>query len=49
MFHLYAPGMDAVNNLFEKIEPDLFEQIRCQLISNLIEKRVFHKLRFFDG
>ena len=48
MFRLYAPGMDAVNDLFEKIEPDLFEQLRCRLISSLIEKRVFHKLRFFS-
>jgi hypothetical protein len=48
MFRLHVPGMDAVNNLFEKIIPDIFEQLRCHLISRLIDKRVFHKLRFFE-
>lgn len=49
MFHLRPPGMDAVNALFEKIDPRELEQLRCRLINGLVEKRVFHKLRFFKN
>jgi hypothetical protein len=48
MFGLRPPHMDAVNDLFEKISTEPFEELRCQLISSFIEKRVFHGLRFFD-
>jgi hypothetical protein len=41
--------MDAVNDLFEKIEPEEMEEIRCRLVNVLIEKRVFHKYRFFGN
>ena len=47
MFHLNLPHMDAVNDLFEQMEPETLEDLRCCLIHTLIEKRVFHKLRFF--
>jgi hypothetical protein len=40
--------MDAVNDLFEKLSTTEFEEISCRLINSLIEKRVFHKFRFFD-
>ena len=42
-------GMDAVNDLFEKISPEELEKIRCCLISKLIDRRVFHRFRFFGG
>ena len=46
MFRLGLPHMDAVNDLFKKMEPIEMEELRCRLIHSLIEKRVFHKLRF---
>ena len=46
MFRLRLPHMDAVNDLLEKMEQTEIEGVRCSLISNLIEKRVFHKFRF---
>jgi len=49
IFHLRPPSMDAVNNLFEKLDPSELEQLRCRLINALIEKRVFHKFRFFKN
>jgi hypothetical protein len=49
MFSLGLPHMDAVNDLFEKMEPEELEAVRCHLISGLIEKRVFHKFRFFSN
>ena len=48
MFRLNLPKMDAVNELFEKMDPKELECLRCQTIHVLIEKRVFHKIRFFD-
>ncbi|MDR2543038.1 MAG: transposase family protein [Treponema sp.] len=47
MFRLRLPHMDAVNDLFKKMEPDELEKIRCRLINALIEKRVLHIFRFF--
>lgn len=47
MFGLHLPHMDAVNDLFEAMKPEELEDVRCRLINTLIEKRVFHKLRFF--
>ena len=47
MFGLNLPQMDAVNDLFEAMKPQELEDVRCRLINALIEKRVFHKLRFF--
>jgi len=47
MFRLDLPQMDAVNDLFEKMEPIELEALRCRLLNALIEKRVFHKFRFF--
>jgi len=49
MFRLNLPHMDAVNDLFEKMKPEELEEVRCRLIHNLIEKRVFHKFRFFGS
>jgi hypothetical protein len=49
MFGLALPHMDAVNDLLEKIDPKELEDVRCRLISRLIEKRVFHKFRFFGN
>jgi hypothetical protein len=49
MFHLELPQMDAVNDLFEKINTEEMENIRCRLINKLIDKRVFHRFRFFGG
>lgn len=48
MFRLKLPQMDAVNDLFEKMETSQMEELRCCFINSLIEKRVFHRLRFFD-
>ena len=47
MFRLHLPGMDAVNDLFEKMDTRELEELRCLLTGSLIEKRVFHRLRFF--
>lgn len=49
MFRLELPQMDAVNELFEKMNTQEMEEIRCRLISKLIDRRVFHKFRFFGG
>ena len=46
-FHLLPPGMDAVNELFEKLDSNLLEELICRLVNALLEKRVFHRLRFF--
>ena len=48
LFRLKLPHMDAVDNLFEKLNPTEIEGFRCCLIHALIEKRVFHRFRFFD-
>jgi hypothetical protein len=48
MFGLNLPHMDAVDALFEVMTPEELEQVRCRLINALIEKRIFHKIRFFD-
>ena len=48
LFGLRLPHMDAINNLFKCLDVDAIEDIRCCLISSLIEKRVFHKFRFFQ-
>ena len=47
MFRLHLPGMDAVNELFEKMDTKELEDIRCFFISALIDKRVFQKIRIF--
>ena len=49
MFSLELPHMDAVNDLFKKIGEKDMEMLRSHLISALIEKRVFHRLRFFGA
>jgi hypothetical protein len=46
-FGLRLPHMDATNDLFKSLDYQEMEAIRCCLISVLIEKRVFHKFRFF--
>jgi hypothetical protein len=46
MFRLNLPHMDAVNDLLTKLESKELEDIRCILVTKLIEKRVFHKFRF---
>jgi hypothetical protein len=48
VFRLEVPQMDAVNELFEKMDTRELEDLRCRFIKALIEKRVFHKFRFFD-
>jgi hypothetical protein len=48
LFGLELPHMDATNNLFESLDFNEMEEIRCCLVSKLIEKRVFHKFRFFE-
>ena len=48
MFSLELPQMDAVNDLFKKLDDSEMQAIRCRLISSLIEKRVFHKFRFYN-
>jgi len=47
LFGLELPHMDATNDLFETLDSKEMEEIRCRLISKLIEKRVFKKFRFF--
>ena len=47
IFRLNLPGMDAVNELLEKIEPHELEALNCHFVSALIKKRVFHNSRFF--
>ena len=49
MFRLELPHMDAVNDLFEKLNPKELEKICCHLFSKLIDRRVFHRFRFFGG
>jgi hypothetical protein len=46
-FGLELPHMDATNDLFKSLDVKEMEEVRCGLISALIEKRVFHKFRFF--
>jgi len=48
LFGLDLPHMDATNDLFKILDFKEMEKIRCCLISTLIEKRVFHKFRFFQ-
>jgi len=48
MFRMLPPGMDAVNDLFIDMDSEVFAGLRCMLINRLIEKRVFHKLRYFN-
>ena len=48
MFRLRLPHMDAVNDMFKNLCDNKMEEIRCRFINSLIEKRVFHKFRFFD-
>jgi hypothetical protein len=42
------PHMDATNDLFKVLDVQEMEKIHCRLISTLIEKRVFHRFRFFQ-
>jgi len=49
MFCMELPHMDAVNDLFEKLNTKELEKICCHLISKLIDRRVFHRFRFFGG
>lgn len=48
MFKLKLPQMDATNDLFKSLDFKEMEEVRCCLISTLIEKHVFHKFRFFQ-
>jgi len=48
LFGLELPHMDAINDLFKSLDNKEMEEVRCSLISLLIEKRVFHKFRFFQ-
>lgn len=48
-FRLDLPHMDATNDLFIPLDAGAMEQVRCLLVSRLIEKRVFHKFRFFEA
>ena len=48
IFRLRSPHMDAVNEMFKQLETQALEELRCRLINSLIDKRVFHSLRFFD-
>jgi len=49
MFGLGLSLMDAVNDLFEIMKPEELQEVRCLLINALINKRVFHKFRFFGN
>ena len=49
MFRLNPPHIDTVNDLFKAMEPQELEYLRCRLVNALIEKRVFHKLRFWSN
>jgi hypothetical protein len=46
-FGFNLPHLDATNDLFKSLDFNEMEELRCHLISTLIEKRVFHKFRFF--
>jgi len=48
LFGMELPHMDATNDLFKLLDFQTMEEIRCSLVSILIEKRVFHKFRFFQ-
>ena len=48
LFSLELPHMDAINDLFKSIDFREMEEIRCCLVSRLMDKRVFHKFRFFE-
>jgi hypothetical protein len=47
-FGMELPHMDATNDLFKLLDVKEMEEVRCCLISILIEKRVFHKFRFLE-
>jgi len=47
LFGLELPHMDATKDLFVLLDFRELEDVRCCMISRLIEKRVFHKFRFF--
>jgi hypothetical protein len=49
MFRMNLPHMDAVDDLLERIIPTEIEELRCRLIQSLIEKRVFHRFRFYQN
>ena len=49
MFRLRVPNMDAVDELLEMMDTKEMENLRCHFIRSLIEKRVFHKFRFFGN
>ena len=49
LFHLRSPSMDAENNFFKILDCEVFEYLHCRLVNALIEKRVFHRLRFIDN
>ena len=42
LFGLEIPHMDTTNELFMLLDFTEMEEVRCSLISRLIEKRVFH-------
>ena len=47
LFGFELPHMDATNDLFESLDSNEMEEIRCRLIYKLMEKRIFKKFRFF--
>jgi hypothetical protein len=45
LFGLKCPHMDTVNDVFEKLEVDVLEKLKRNLIKELLSKRVLHKFR----
>jgi hypothetical protein len=47
LFHTDLPHLDTVQDLFEVLPPDELEKIKTDMISQLIEKKVFYKYKIF--
>lgn len=46
LFGLRLPNMDTVNDLLERLEVSLLEDLKTRIIKRLLHQRVMHKFRF---
>ncbi len=46
VFGLRLPSMDAVADVFKAMPEEILEKLKTSMIKALIEKKVFHKMRF---
>ena len=45
LFGLNLPHMDTVSDVMNKLDPELLESCRCDIIKYLLDKRTLHKFR----